>query len=277
MGSQERYRNPKPGRSKMQPQRTRDFTEEDCYDGYDYRSEQYEQLEQFDDGTSLQSRTVSYEELDMPSERLGNEHEHTESLASEYKVFIDMTDEEGLGLCLRKSAHKFIVTRVVEGPIKEWNSSNPESQRVREMDELVCLYVGNEHWSLDDVDQHQRITSELGLSCTPHIKLQMRRPSEIHIQLQKKGRNLGMVLQKRLGDRDLSVAELEQGAVLDWNRAHPDQRLECGDLIFTVNQCKGDPKEMGNLLRDCEQLNITARHYGTDQSMDYGTDQSIPS
>merc|ERR1712007_34382 len=187
---------------------------------------------------------VPSERKDLPSARVEDKHvenEHTESLESEYKVFLDMTDEEGLGLCLRKSADKFIVTEVVEGPVKAWNSSNPESQRVREMDELVCLYVEDEQWSLDDIDQHQRITNELGLSCLPNVKLKMRRPIEIHIQLQKKGRDLGMIVRKRIGDHDISVVGLEHGAILDWNRAHPDQRLECGDLIFTVNQCEGKP------------------------------------
>lgn len=316
--SQERYRNPKPGRSKIQPQRTREFTEDECYN---------EGSEHFEDGEYYEEPDMPYERLDLPPERMDlpsermdlpsgrmgssdsmelpsesmeepsegmdvpaerialpekvddklAEAKHTESHESEYKVFIDMTDEEGLGLMLRKSANKFIVTEVVEGPVKAWNSSNPESQRVRAMDELVCLYVEDEQWSLDDIDQHQRITNELGLSCIPNVKLKMRRPSEVTIQLSKKGRDLGMFVRKRIGDHDISVVGLEHGAILDWNRDNPDQRLECGDLIFIVNQCEGNPREMGNLLRDCERLEIIAWHYGTDQSMDYGTDQSIPS
>jgi len=156
-------------------------------------------------------------------------------------------NKHGAGLEIQALDDMLIILKLGDGPIREWNASHDTSLTVSPGDRIVAV---------NDVNTDVEALLAAIKSLTS-LKIRVRRPAYFRIHIDKAGKGLGAAL---LVNTDplgmLTIHQLRDGALKDWNAENPNQQLRSGDRILWVNGVTGKPNSMIAKVKKEAQLDM---------------------
>mmetsp|Transcript_11175 Transcript_11175/g.20325 ORF Transcript_11175/g.20325 Transcript_11175/m.20325 type:complete len:188 (-) Transcript_11175:74-637(-) len=74
---------------------------------------------------------------------------------------------------------------------------------------------------------------------------------EFRVRLDTQGGRLGFRIGHKPGEDSLQVVDVHvQGALADWNKAHPERMVECGCCIIAINGTPVRSKDQNDMMKD---------------------------
>merc|ERR1712194_63701 len=69
------------------------------------------------------------------------------------------------------------------------------------------------------------------------LEMMLRRPTEFSVVVERgpDSKDLGFALEHSPTGYSLLVQNLKDGLIIEWNQLHPDNIVQCGDRIISVN------------------------------------------
>uniref|UniRef100_A0A7S1F2C2 PDZ domain-containing protein n=1 Tax=Noctiluca scintillans TaxID=2966 RepID=A0A7S1F2C2_NOCSC len=143
---------------------------------------------------------------------------------------------------------QLVVAKPLEGIEKDWNSSQTEDLNfvVGQCDRIVS--VNGESTNM----------SKMFFDCnmSQDLNLVVRHPKEISVSLDNPMKMLGLSVLWGSAKADMRITRLERGIVVDWNLQHPEDAIQVGDRIVSVNKTRRDATKMLQQLANQRVLNL---------------------
>merc|ERR1712192_118205 len=81
-------------------------------------------------------------------------------------------------------------------------------------------------------------------------------PCEFTISINKGSAKLGIDAELDTPNQRLLIVEVKEGAVLDWNKEHPEKQVYKGDYIVQVNGSRGQARQLVQAMRESQALEL---------------------
>mmetsp|Transcript_15080 Transcript_15080/g.27662 ORF Transcript_15080/g.27662 Transcript_15080/m.27662 type:complete len:172 (+) Transcript_15080:25-540(+) len=90
-------------------------------------------------------------------------------------------------------------------------------------------------------------------------------PFEFTVNITKGSSKLGVDAELDIANCRLLIVEVKDGAVQEWNKAHPDMEVRKGDHVVAVNGSRGQARHLVQAMRDSQELNLLVVRHGVKQ------------
>jgi len=155
----------------------------------------------------------------------------------------------GLGVDLEVVDNMVLVAAVLSsGPIQRWNVQNSN----------FVMATGDRIMEVNGVTGDSSAILTALTIAGQDLEVLCRRPKSFYIQIAKNGNDLGLCLQAtRTRHNTLKVVKMrDNGIIPKWNKENSARKVRLGDRIVCVNDVGGDPKQMLDILRRSNSLNL---------------------
>eukprot|EP00440_Ansanella_granifera_P068817 gb/GFBE01074648.1/.p1 GENE.gb/GFBE01074648.1/~~gb/GFBE01074648.1/.p1 ORF type:complete len:236 (+),score=59.26 gb/GFBE01074648.1/:1-708(+) len=175
-------------------------------------------------------------------------------------VVLDFSSCNELGLTFDLTDKVTIVVKeVLTGLVMAWNASrDPAEPKVKAYDRLLEVNgkSGGQAELIRAVQQAKEGATR--------IQLRFRQPEERSALIKKvPGKELGVILNYAKSSLGLTVKDIEDGLVKEWNAAHEAEQMSILDRVCAVNGASehGDPEKLIALIKTSEAPVLSFMHY----------------
>lgn len=84
-------------------------------------------------------------------------------------------------------------------------------------------------------------------------------PIEFQVVIMRGTAQLGLEAELEHKSGSLMILEVREGPILDWNKAHPEAKIQHGDVVAAVNGVSGKATEIVQVMKGAEVLHMTIK------------------